>query len=269
MASVRTFGFSSSTALKRASIKAGGATRGSTASGPTSNAAAARAGLRTSTTNPSRFLVGSSSPRKNDSSAASASSWIWSTGSFTSGAIGPIASGYRDSCSSCTAARRTFGSGCRRFRITSSKRCCCASNTAGAQASTAIDARVFRCPLMELTGGNGSIVRQRLVPRGAIRVGATDGEHLAQIPARMRRLNLHDLFRCAGANELSACFAAFRTKIDDPVGGLDDVEVVLDHQQAVTRLQQFAKRREELRDVVEMKPGGGLVENVQDAIARV
>ena len=67
--------------------------------------------------------------------------------------------------------------------------------------STAIDARAFRCPLMELTVGSGSIVRQRLVPRDAVRVGAPDGEHLAQVPAGMRRLNLHDLFRCAGAND--------------------------------------------------------------------
>ena len=35
-----------------------------------------------------------------------------------------------------------------------------------------------------------------------------------------------DILRCAGDHDFAAADAAFRTEVDDPVGSLDDVEVV-------------------------------------------
>ena len=50
---------------------------------------------------------------------------------------------------------------------------------------------------------------------------------------------------------------------------LIDVEVVLDDHERVARLEQLAERREQLRDVVEMQPGGRLVEDVEQPLAAV
>jgi len=44
---------------------------------------------------------------------------------------------------------------------------------------------------------------------------------------------------------------------------------VFDHEQAVARQQELPERRQQLRDVVEVQSRGRLVENVENAIARV
>ena len=38
-----------------------------------------------------------------------------------------------------------------------------------------------------------------------------------------------NLFRCAGSDQTPTAMATFWPKIDDPIGRLNDVEVVLDH----------------------------------------
>ena len=52
----------------------------------------------------------------------------------------------------------------------------------------------------------------------------------------------------------------------EPVGGLDDVEIVFDDQKRCTGFEKFAERGEQFGDVVEMQAGGRLVENVEDAL---
>ena len=104
-------------------------------------------------------------------------------------------------------------------------------------------------------------------PCTSISIGAADGEDIAQIAAGVRRRVLDDLLGRPDRDDLPALFAAFRPEVDDPVGGLDHVEIVLDHEQAVARLQQLAERRQQLGDVVEMQPGGRLVEDVEHAVA--
>ena len=78
---------------------------------------------------------------------------------------------------------------------------------------------------------------------------------------------LRELLGRADRDEVAAFLAPFGPEIDDPVGGLDDVEVVLDDEQAVAGLQQLLERRQQLRDVVEVQAGGRLVEDVEDAVA--
>ena len=51
-----------------------------------------------------------------------------------------------------------------------------------------------------------------------------------------------------------------------PVGGLDYVEIVLDDEKRRAGFQKFAEGGEKFRDIVEMKAGGGLIENVEDAL---
>ena len=68
--------------------------------------------------------------------------------------------------------------------------------------------------------------------------------------------------RCNRAleNHLAAALAALGTKIDDPVGGRDHIEVVLDHNDRVSLGKKLLERIEQSGDVVEMQPGGRLVE---------
>ena len=47
-------------------------------------------------------------------------------------------------------------------------------------------------------------------------------------------------------------------KIDDPVGPLDDVEVMLDHDDGVTRIDQAVEYLDQDPDVVEVEAGRGL-----------
>ena len=83
---------------------------------------------------------------------------------------------------------------------------------------------------------------------------------IAQGLSGRRRRMRHHLRRRALAHQLAAGVAAFGAEVEDPVGGADDVEVVLDHHQRVPRLEQLAERAQELGDVVEVQPRGRLVE---------
>ncbi len=74
-----------------------------------------------------------------------------------------------------------------------------------------------------------------------------------------------DLFGGAGGYDLAAGAAAFGAHVDDPVGGFDDVEVVLDDEEGAAAVDEFAEGGEELGDVVEVEAGGGLVEDVEGA----
>src|SRR5262249_12649475 len=64
-----------------------------------------------------------------------------------------------------------------------------------------------------------------------------------------------------------ACFAAFRSEIDQVISGFDHVEVVFDDDQRVTCLDELLERGEQLRDVVEVKARGRFVEDVQQPFA--
>src|SRR5260370_822870 len=66
----------------------------------------------------------------------------------------------------------------------------------------------------------------------------------------------------AGGDGVAAAGAGFGAEVDDPVGGLDHVEVVLDHDDGVAGVDEPAEHAEQLADVVEVQPGGGLVEHV-------
>src|ERR687897_202915 len=57
--------------------------------------------------------------------------------------------------------------------------------------------------------------------------------------------------------------AALRTHVDQPVGGLDDVEVVLDDDDGVPLVDEPLEHLEQLLDVGEVQPGRRLVEDVE------
>ena len=72
-------------------------------------------------------------------------------------------------------------------------------------------------------------------------------------------------FRRAFGNDLAAAFAAFRAKIDDPVGGLDHIQVMLDHDHRIAMVAQPMQHFQQQIDVLEMQAGSGLVQNIERA----
>ena len=72
-----------------------------------------------------------------------------------------------------------------------------------------------------------------------------------------------DLFGGADRNHFTTPRATLGTEIDDPVGGLDDVEVVLDDDHGVAVIAQPMQDFQQLLDVVEMLAGGRLIEVIE------
>src|SRR5690348_13977926 len=75
--------------------------------------------------------------------------------------------------------------------------------------------------------------------------------------------NLSDLFRRPLSDDPSARRTGFRPHIDDPIGPLDDIQVVLDDHNGVSGVDQAIQYVDEHSDVVEVQPGGGLIQNVE------
>ena len=74
-----------------------------------------------------------------------------------------------------------------------------------------------------------------------------------------------DLFGCAFGDDVATGFPALGSKVDNPVGGFNDVEIVFDDDERAAAVDELAEGGEELGDVVEVEAGGGLVEDVEDA----
>src|SRR5690349_8613562 len=73
------------------------------------------------------------------------------------------------------------------------------------------------------------------------------------------------VLRRALRDDAAAAVAPFGAEVDDPVRGLDDVEVVLDHHHGVAGVAQAAQHVQQELDVVEVQAGGGLVQDVERA----
>src|ERR1035441_3621470 len=65
--------------------------------------------------------------------------------------------------------------------------------------------------------------------------------------------------------DLAAGITAFRPEINDPIGSLDDIQVVFDDNEGVAGSPQFEQDFEQLGDIVELEAGGGLIQNIERA----
>ena len=83
-------------------------------------------------------------------------------------------------------------------------------------------------------------------------------QHLARVRTTHRR----HFFRRAAGDDAAAVRAAFRSEIDDVIGALDDVEVVLDHDHGVAKADQSLQHVQQFVHVGEMQPGRRLIQNV-------
>ena len=84
----------------------------------------------------------------------------------------------------------------------------------------------------------------------------------------MRRLVLANLFGRSADDDFTAVGPTFRADVDDPVCGLDDIEIVFDHDDAVACIDELVQYGKQFADVLEMKTGRRLVENVESAPGR-
>src|SRR5260221_1546168 len=71
------------------------------------------------------------------------------------------------------------------------------------------------------------------------------------------------LLRRAGGPDLPAAVAALRAEVDDPVGGLTDVEIGLDADPGVALRDQFVEHLKQLAHVFEVQAGGRLIQDVE------
>src|SRR5207237_7975603 len=69
----------------------------------------------------------------------------------------------------------------------------------------------------------------------------------------------------ADANHFAAVVARFWSKIDNPISRLNDFEIVFDHNDRVSALDQALKNPQQHRDIVEMETCCRLIENKQVA----
>src|SRR2546425_8881969 len=88
-------------------------------------------------------------------------------------------------------------------------------------------------------------------------------EQVAQVAAGERPRHAGGRLGRALGDDLAAGLAALGTKVDHPVRGLDDVEVVLDDDNGVAGVDEAMEYLEEALDIREMQPRGRLVEDVE------
>ena len=88
-------------------------------------------------------------------------------------------------------------------------------------------------------------------------------EDFGQRLAGEGRRALGHLFRRAGRDNVTARIASFRSQIDDPVGRLDHVQVVLDDQYRVAAIHKIVEHFQQQLNVREVKSGRRFVEQIQ------
>src|SRR5260221_2910614 len=86
-----------------------------------------------------------------------------------------------------------------------------------------------------------------------------------QSVASVRLLGASNQFRCSLYYDPAAGFAAFWTEINNPVGLLDDIEVVLDDQHRIAQRDQALQHIQQFADVVKVQAGCRLVKDVKRA----
>ena len=64
--------------------------------------------------------------------------------------------------------------------------------------------------------------------------------------------NFCHLFRRAFGNDITAAIAAFRAKVDNPVGSFNHIHIMFDHNDTIALFDQFLQNLEQLGDVMEM-----------------
>ena len=81
----------------------------------------------------------------------------------------------------------------------------------------------------------------------------------------IERVSVQQLRERSGVHDVAAVHARARADVDDPVGGVDGLLVVLDHDQRVAEVAQRQQRLDEAAVVALVQSDRRLVEHVEDA----
>ena len=114
------------------------------------------------------------------------------------------------------------------------------------------------------------LLRRRFLPTNRLRrfCGRGHGpprQQLFQIPPGVALLHLGHVLGRAFGDDAAAAVAAFGAEVQDPVGGLDHFQIVLDDDDGVACIRQFVQHLQQFRDVVEMQARGRFIQNVERA----
>src|SRR5690606_22262880 len=90
-------------------------------------------------------------------------------------------------------------------------------------------------------------------------------EYRRQVAPRVAPFHQCNLLGRSGCDDGAAACASFRTKIHNPVRGLDDVQVVFDHENRVAAINQAMQHLEQHAYVLEVQSRGGFIQDVQCA----
>ena len=71
----------------------------------------------------------------------------------------------------------------------------------------------------------------------------------------MAALDLEEFFWCSRPDDLTSRFSGFGTKVDNPVCAFDQIEIVLDDDDGMARINQPLKNFEQNTYVIEVKSG--------------
>ena len=95
---------------------------------------------------------------------------------------------------------------------------------------------------------------------GALR--AVTFQQRAQVLAGKAAGHGGHLFRGALGYDLTACAAALRAKVDDMVGALDEIQIMLDDDDRISHVHQLLQHLDQTVHVCNVQTGGGLVQNI-------
>ena len=79
----------------------------------------------------------------------------------------------------------------------------------------------------------------------------------------MTFFNASNLFRSTLRHDGTTTHTAFGPEIDNPIGRLDDIEIVLDHEHGIATINQFVQHIQEDAHILEVQSGCWLIQNVQ------
>ena len=79
---------------------------------------------------------------------------------------------------------------------------------------------------------------------------------------------MRDLLRGASGHDGTAAAAALRAEVNDIIRALDDIEVMLDHDDRVACIDQLIQHLDKAVNIRHMQTRGGLVQNI-DGLAGI
>ena len=88
-------------------------------------------------------------------------------------------------------------------------------------------------------------------------------QDLRKILAGVGPLDGGNLLWSALGDNGSAAISSLGPHVDDPIGGFDDIQIVLNDEDRVALIDKTLQHQQQLADVLEVQAGGGLVKDIQ------